>query len=129
MNLLPDPDGRIRRMPLLIQYGKRLFPALALQLAIKYSQGDLRYLDIDTDAFGGPHLNLENMRLPTDNTYSLLLNHDVQWIRRSSYSFVDVLNGTVPPGAFKHKIVLIGPTSDGVTPLFAVGTTGGGATV
>jgi eukaryotic-like serine/threonine-protein kinase len=129
MNLVPDPDGRIRRLPLLIQYGKRLFPALALQLAIKYSQGNLRHLDIGTDAFGGPYLNLENMRLPTDNTYSLLLNHDVQWIRRSSYSFVDVLNGTVPPGAFKHKIVLIGPTSDGVTPLFAVGGSSGAATV
>jgi eukaryotic-like serine/threonine-protein kinase len=129
INLLPDPDGRVRSLPLLIQYGERLFPAMALQLAIKYSHGNIRQLAIDRDTFGGPRLSFEYLRLNTDSAYSILVNHDVQWTRQNSYSFVDVLNGNFAPGVFKHKIVLIGPTSDGVAPRFRVGPVGGAAMV
>jgi CHASE2 domain-containing sensor protein len=129
INLLPDPDGRVRSLPLLIQYGGRLFPAMALQLAIKYSHGNIRHLVIDTDAFGGPHLSIEHLRLATDPAYRMLVNHDVQWTRQNSYSFVDVLNGNQDPGVFRHKIVLIGPTSDGVAPRFRAGPVGAAAAV
>jgi eukaryotic-like serine/threonine-protein kinase len=129
LNLFPDPDGRVRRLPLLIQYGDRLFPAMALQMAIKYSQGNIRDLSIGADAFGGPRLNIEHLRLATDHTLSMLVNHDAQWVRDNSYSFVDVLKGNSEPGAFKNKIVLIGPTSEGVAPRFRAGHAGAAAPV
>lgn len=129
MNLLPDPDGRVRRLPLLIQYEGRMFPAMALQLAIKYSHGNIRDLSIDTDAFGSPRLSIEHLRLATDPNYRILVNHDIQWTRQNSYSFVDVLNGNLEPAAFKNKIVLIGPTSDGIAPRFRTGPAGGAAMV
>jgi hypothetical protein len=129
MNLVPDPDGRVRRLPLLIRYGQRLFPAMALQLAIRYSNGDIRQLAVDTDAFGGPRLSIEHLRLAMDPTYSILVNHDVQWTRQNTYSFVDALNGSLEPGVFQNKIVLIGPTSEGITPRFQAGPAGAAATV
>ena len=129
MNLFPDPDGRVRRLPLLIQYAERLFPAMALQLAIKYKHGNIRHLAIDTDAFGSPRLNIEQLRLPTAPDYSILVNHDIQWTRQNSYSFVDVLNGNLEPDTLKHKIVLIGPTSDGIAARFRTGPAGGAALV
>ena len=129
INLLPDPDGRVRSLPLLIQYGERLFPSMALQLAIKYSHGNIRHLAIDTDAFGSPRLSIEHLRLATDPAYRMLVNHDIQWTRKNSYSFVDVLNGNQDPGVFRHKIVLIGPTSDGVAPRFRAGPVGDAAVV
>jgi len=129
LNLLVDPDGRARRLPLLIEYKERLFPALALQLAIKHVDGRLRDLAVDEDDFGRPRLSIRHLQLFTDGAYSMLLSHDIQWTRSSSYSFVDVLNGDSEPGVFKNKIVLIGPTGEGVAPLYRVGASGGAAMV
>lgn len=122
LNLLVDPDGRVRRLPLLIEYKDRLFPSLALQLAIKHTGGRLRHLDIETDTFGRPRLSSRHLQLSTDGAYCMLLNCDDQWTRSISYSFVDVLNGITNPEIFKKKIVLIGPTGDGVAPSYRVGT-------
>ena len=36
MNTIPDTDGKVRSLPLFIQYKGRYFPSLALQLAAKY---------------------------------------------------------------------------------------------
>jgi CHASE2 domain-containing sensor protein len=129
LNLLLDPDGRVRRLPLLIDYRNRLFPALALQLAIKHVDGRLRDLTINADAFGRPRLNIKQLQLPTDGAYCMLVNHDVPWTRNNSYSFVDVLNGAHEPGAFKNKIVLIGLTGEGVTSSYRVGAANGAAMV
>ncbi len=121
LNLLVDPDGRVRRLPLLIDYRDRLVPSLGLQLAIKRIGGRLKDLDIQTDAFDQPRLSIKHLQLSTDGAYCMLLNCDDQWTRSISYSFADVLNGTTEPGAFKHKIVLIGITAEGVTPAYRVG--------
>ncbi len=129
LNLLVDPDGQVRRLPLLIEYKERLFPALALQLAIKHIEGRLKDLTINGDDFGRPRLSIKHLQLFTDGAYGMLLNHDIQWTGNSSYSFVDVLNGVSEPGVFKNKIVLIGPTGEGVTPLYRMGASDGVAMV
>jgi CHASE2 domain-containing sensor protein len=129
LNLLLDPDGRVRRLPILIEYRDRLFPALALQLAVKHIDGRLRDLSIDADAFGRPRLSIKHLQLSTDGAYGMLLNHDVRWTRQNSFSFVDVLNGVHESGVFKNKIVLVGLTGEEVTQSYRVGAADGSAMV
>ena len=124
LNLLVDSDGRVRRLPLLIEYDGRLFPALALQLAIKHIDARLRDLSIDTEGLR-PQLSIKHLRIAGDGAYSMLLNHDAQWIRKRTYSFADLLEGRTDPAVLKGRIVLMGPTAEGVAPYYRVGAAGG----
>ncbi len=121
LNLLVDPDGRVRRLPLLIHYKERLFPALALQLAIKHVNGRLKDIQFETDGYGWPRIGVKHLKLSTDGAYGLLVNHDSQWTRSRTYSFVDLLDGAVAPEAIENKIVLIGVTGESIAPCYRLG--------
>lgn len=122
LNLQEDPDGILRRAPLLIEYKGRLFPSFALHLAIKYMDTQIRDLIIDKDFFDQPLLRLKHLQLSTDNTFHLLVNHDQHWIQQRTHSFVDVLEGRVEPSVFKNKIVLLGVTNEDLTGTYHVGS-------
>ena len=120
LNLREDPDGVVRRVPLLVQYKDRLAPAFSLQLALKHIGARLRELEIDRDFFGQPRLRAQHLTLPTDGAYQMLLSYDPQWTRERTYSIADVLNGAVDASLFKDKIVLIGVTAGAMTRTYRV---------
>jgi eukaryotic-like serine/threonine-protein kinase len=125
INIKTDPDGVVRRVPLLVNYGDRLYPALALQLALKQINGRLRGISKGMDLFGQPVLKSQHLELPTDNSYHMLVNHDPQWTRERTYSFDQVLDGTVDPALLRDKVVLIGLTDPSATPVYRVGAHNG----
>lgn len=124
LNLQEDPDGIVRRAPLLIEYEGRLFPSFALHLAIKYMDTQIRDLIIDKDFFDQPLLRLKHLQLSTDDRFSLLVNHDQRWIQQRRHSFVDVIEGKVDPAIFKNKIVLLGVTNEDLTGTYHIGSHG-----
>jgi eukaryotic-like serine/threonine-protein kinase len=121
LNLDEDKDGLYRRMPLLIEYKDRLFPALSLQLAIKHLGGRLKDLTVGRDFFGQPCLRIKYLEIATDDAYRILMNYDDKWTRARTYSFADVLHGSLDPAIFKDKIILIGVTGEGMTPFYRIG--------
>jgi eukaryotic-like serine/threonine-protein kinase len=121
MNLKADPDGRVRRVPLLIDYHGRLIPALPFQLALKHIGGRLKDTSVVLDLFGQPHLRLDHLDLSTDGTYRILLNHDHAWTRQRWFSSSEVLNQEIDPIVFKDKIVLIGVTAEHTAQTYPVG--------
>lgn len=120
INLKIDSDGVVRRMPLLVDYKDRLYPALALQLALKQINGKLRELSIDADMFGRLQLTSRHLELSTDNAYHMLVSHHPQWIHERTYSFSKVLDGTIDPALFKDQVVLIGVTDRASVPVYRV---------
>ncbi len=122
LNLQEDPDGILRRAPLLMQYKDRLFPSFSLQLAIKHFDTQIRAITIDKDFFNQPLLRLKHLQLSTDNTFQILLNHNRKWIEKRTHSFVDVIDKTTDPSVFKGKIVLIGVTDEFITPSYRLGS-------
>ncbi|MGD9006296.1 MAG: serine/threonine-protein kinase [Desulfobacteraceae bacterium] len=112
VNITVDPDGKIRRLPLLIRYKERLFPALALQLAAKYLGVKLNRMSLGEDIFGQPLLQFDGRRISADSAYRMLIRYDQPWTRSNTYSFVDLMNGTRDPAALTNKIVLIGVTDE-----------------
>ena len=121
LNLDEDQDGLFRRMPLLIEYKDRLFPAMSLQLAIRHMGGRLKDMTIGRNFFGQPCLRIKYLEVATDDAYRILMNYDSKWTGKIIYSFVDVLHGSLDPAIFRDKIVLIGATGEGMTPFYRIG--------
>jgi serine/threonine-protein kinase len=121
LNLTEDPDGIVRRIPLLVQYQGRLFPSLALQLALKHIGSQLAELTIQLDLFGQPQLHVQHLQMVLDGGYHMPLQVDRDWTHSRTYSFVDVLDGTIDPARFKDQIVLIGATAEEIGPSYRLG--------
>ncbi|MBT8338823.1 MAG: CHASE2 domain-containing protein, partial [Desulfatitalea sp.] len=124
LNLDEDSDGTLRRVPLLVDYKGRLFASLALQLTLKHLNTNLRALAIDLDFLSQPTLRIKHVRIDTDEAFHMLIGFDRQWTREHTYSFVDLIDGSIDPAIVKNKIVLIGPTADTIGQHYRVGAAG-----
>jgi serine/threonine-protein kinase len=122
VNMEVDPDGKIRRFPLMIRYKRRLFPALALQLAAKHLRVKLGKQIFDQDIFGQPQLRLSGQRISADSHYRMLISYKRRWTRKITYSFADVINERTDLQALKNKIVLIGITDDVLAQGYRIGS-------
>ncbi len=121
LNLDEDQDGMFRRMPLLMAYKERLFPAMCLQLALKHVGGGMKDLTLGRNFFGQPCLRIKYLEVATDDAYRILINYDGKWTRERTYSFVDVLHGSLDPAIFRDKIILLGTTAEEMTPFYRIG--------
>ncbi|HOW53897.1 MAG TPA: adenylate/guanylate cyclase domain-containing protein [Syntrophorhabdaceae bacterium] len=110
INMLPDPDGKLRWEALVVSYMDQLYPSIDLQTARLYKglgPGDMAVEatnsvilgkdPITTDPFGrmlipyyGPH-----------NTFPVV-------------SALDVFEKKIDPSSMRGKIVLVGPTAVGI---------------
>lgn len=116
-NVSPDPDGPMRRIRMLNRYRSKLFPALSLLAASRYLDGDIRPLNGTIkpgQTLDGISL-LPGVDVPTDMHARLIVNYytDPQEYF-PSFSVADFIEGTVPPAAYKGKVVLFGMTAQGL---------------
>lgn len=122
INPIVDPDGIIRRVPMLIQYGDRYYESLGLaaarnllgSLPIKplldgnnRSPGDLEILDVG----GAP--------VPVDPELASYIPYRGPYKSFEYISASDVLNKSLPKDKLEGKIVLIGTTAPGLLDLRA----------
>lgn len=105
LNLIIDPDGIVRRIPLLIEYNGRLLPSFALQTVIKHKLGNLKKIKLDQGI-----LQIADLDIPIDSSYRMLFHAPPDRPEIKTYSFVDVMNGTVDTKGFKNSLVLLGVT-------------------
>lgn len=115
-NILHDPDGLVRRMPLLIQVGDQTAPSLVLAALQVYLNGPGQAASLTTPETPTDSLDFAGRRIPTGP-------HSEMWIHFASppaqaqaqayhtTAFQDVLNGSTPPEWLKDKIVLVGLTA------------------
>ena len=111
-NQLPDTDGTLRRMPLVFDVGGQPYPSVVLTTASRF----LRRPQPWDGPIEGGFIPLAGRMIPIDRTGSLIVNylggpHESAPPAFPIVSFVDVLNGLVPPETFDRKIVLIGVTA------------------
>ena len=113
INVTVDRDGSVRKTPLLIRYGDRLYPSFALQAAAKYSNARLEDLQP-----GDSGLKLKNLDIPTDDQFNMLIDFRGRQGKFQRVSFTDVFHDKVSPEFFKDKIVLLGETASWLTPSY-----------
>ena len=106
-NYIPDPDGVVRHIPLYISYGRILYPSASLQLWLHIKE--LRYSKVRISPYG---IRFGETVIPTDRHCFMRINFTGKQRAFRTVSFIDVLDGTVDPGVFEGKIVMIGSSSE-----------------
>ena len=110
-NLLPDPDGTLRRIALAAPIGTEGYlPAMPLKVVSELR--DIPHSEVqltlgETIRLGDTFILLA----PADNAISL--NHYGPQGTFPTYSMIDVMDGKVPDDRFAGRAVLIGPTATG----------------
>ena len=110
-NVAPDPDGVVRRVPLVIRHKGILYPSLALAVYLRARGGDAV---LETGPEGAEAIRLNGRILPLDRGGNLLVNYRG---RRGAFRHVSaaaILDGTADPAALKGKIVFLGTTAAGL---------------
>jgi len=111
INILSDPDGIVRRDPLIVEYGGQYFPSFSLQIAasaMKLSRGEITVRV-------GQSVHLGKKRIPTNPQGIMLLNYYGGNQIFPYHSCADILSGKTSPNKFKEKIVLVGVTAAGIS--------------
>jgi CHASE2 domain-containing sensor protein len=111
LNATPDPDGYLRRVPLVMALGDRVYPGLALASVIAVTKTrDISLRVINVNAVT---LLLDGRSVPLDAKSNLLLRYRGPKRTFPYVSAADVLSGQAPAGTFKDKIVFVGTTALG----------------
>jgi adenylate cyclase len=116
-NVIPDEDGVVRRLPLVISSGEGYDPALALSAVAKY----LRRPQVIESAVADNFLPFAGRSIPLDGASNMLINYTGDSAAPLSFqtiSYVDVLRNNVDPSIFQDKIVIIGATATGLGDTF-----------
>ena len=118
VNARPDPDGVIRRAPLLAAFAGRTWPSLALA-ALAPAQG---WSSVTARAVDGG-LELRDpqgagrLSLPLDAHGNMVLRFRGPWQTLRTVSCYDVLDGRLPGGFLQDKLVLVGSSLAGLADL------------
>lgn len=117
VNQTKDMDGKIRYESMLIGFEDDYYPSACLQIARRYYNLGIGDIRIGTDG----KIYLDETLIPTDNKYRLLINYAGPERSFKYYSASSLLEGSLNPELFSHKIVLVGltdhPTSQLKTPV------------
>lgn len=110
---LPDRDGILRRMPLVLRYGEHWIPSLPLG-AFLAALGENQVV-VQWSAAGVLEVRAGKTAIPTDYQGNLLLPFRVKPTDRFRHiSAVDLLEGRVESESLQGKIVLIGSSASGL---------------
>jgi adenylate cyclase len=123
LNAAPDPDGILRRVPMLVEYDGRVYPSLSLA-AVEAATGGrasaLRVSNVNNAALIlTPRPGGSDRAVPLDGKSNMLLRYRGAKRTFQYYSAADVLAGRANPRTFANKIVFVGTTALGTREVVA----------
>jgi adenylate cyclase len=123
LNAAPDPDGILRRVPMLVEYDGRVYPSLSLAavaMATGARPSAIRVANVNNSALlmsarpGG-----DDRAIALDGKSNLLLRYRGAKRKFQYYSAADVLTGRTNPRTFANKIIFVGTTALGTREVVA----------
>ncbi|HEY5512578.1 MAG TPA: CHASE2 domain-containing protein [Geomonas sp.] len=123
VNAAMEQDGVLRRMPVVIRQGDRVYPSLALATVLRSRA--LPEAVLASTWQGDCSLQIGERRIPLDDRGRFLLRFRGWHGTRKPLSASALLEGRVPPGALQGRVVFVGATATGmgeavVTPVNAL---------
>jgi PAS domain S-box-containing protein len=118
LNAPSDSDGKLRVIPLIIEYGGRYYPSIALAAWIAYR--GVSTMQLETGGRGALRLRLNGRAVPLEGPSSMRIRFRGEQRTFTSVSAADVLAGTVPINQLRGKIVVVGGTALGLSTTGAV---------
>ena len=130
LNAAPDPDGILRRVPLLVTYRGRTYPSLALAAVtrtlgtdastLRPANAHASSLDISsTSTASTARAAIKGREVPLDAAGNLLVRYRGPKRTLRYVSAADVLAGGVAAATFKDKVVFVGTTALGTREVVA----------
>jgi serine phosphatase RsbU (regulator of sigma subunit)/CHASE2 domain-containing sensor protein len=124
LNLTPDPDGIIRRLPLLVRYQGIYFPSLPFRAVCDYLKVPPQKVIVKPgnsitlkDAQRRPGSPLDDIIIPIDKSGRMLLNGTESWNDVRHYSSSDIFQASENPARLAElkeelsgKIVILSET-------------------
>ncbi len=112
LNFSPDQDGMLRRLPLLIQYNGKTYASLALATVLKFREAGDILIKKDGDTLRS--LNFKGTSVPVDPHGQLLVKFRGPKRSHDYVAAADIMDGSVPPGKLKGRIVFVGASAAGL---------------
>jgi len=121
-NILPDADGVVRRLPLVIRDNEgQIYPALSLAVLHTLFNAELPQEYAREDRM----LKLLSRSIPVDEGYNYRVNYTPDNSSRPYLSYRDIISGDFDQSMVENKVVLIGMTATGELDKWAVPVSGG----
>lgn len=111
-NIMPDSDGIIRKIPVLIEYAGRIYPNLSLAAFIQAT--GKKQVTLKVNSNGMESLRLGDTLVPVDAQGNMLIRYRGPAKTFAYLSAVDILTGRFPKGQLQGKIVFLGTTAVGL---------------
>ena len=112
--VLPERDGIVRRVPMVMQAQGKVMPSLSFE-TLRVATGNSTIL-VRMDQAGIKAVALPGFEMPTDNRGRLWV-HFAPHDQARYVSAVDVLEGRVPADRFSRRLVIIGTSAAGLLDL------------
>jgi adenylate cyclase len=112
INVLPDADGVVRRIPLVIRHDGRYFPAFDVQAARAFLGTD--ELAVHVADYGIESVSIGGRHIPLDEEGRLLVRYRGRGGSFDTVSIADILDGRADPALLRGRVVLIGNTAQGI---------------
>ena len=123
LNLPPDTDGVLRRIPLVTQLGEGVYATLALRTLMRAL--NIPNIRIAMGSRGPATLHAGPFAIPIDTNGSMLLPFHMNEHNTQQVSAKNLLDGTLPPETLKGHIAFVGvttPNLPGAQPLLEMET-------
>lgn len=114
-NSIPDSDGIVRSIPLLMDYNGIAYPSLSLEM-MRIVLGESK-ITVQYDDNGISHVLLGNVSIPTDFHGRMMVNYRGAQKSYRYISATDVYNKRIDPLELNNKIVLLGTSAAGLLDL------------
>ncbi|MBP1681958.1 MAG: putative adenylate cyclase [Proteobacteria bacterium] len=114
-NTIPDSDGIVRSIPLVMEYDGVLYPSLSLEM-VRIALGEKK-INIVYDESGLHHIEIGEHIIPTDFFGRLMVNYRGSQHSYEYISAIDIYNNSVNPLQIKDKIALLGTSAAGLLDL------------
>ena len=117
LNFSPDPDGMLRRIPLLIQYRDEVYPSLALATVLKLEETGNLLLKKEGNTLHT--INYNGTSVPVDPHGQLLIKFRGPKRKYDCISAADIMAGSVSSEQLQRRIVFVGTSASGLKDTFA----------
>jgi len=114
-NVIPDPDGTVRREPVIARFQGNYYPSLDVAAALAYTNLPLDQVSVFFNPkYGLERVDFGRLPLPTDPAGYVQIDYSGPAGTFPTYSLADLVRGKVPLEAFRDRLVLIGSTATGI---------------
>ena len=117
-NVIPDPDGTVRRVPIVARFKGSFYPSLDMAAALAYENLPLEKVALIFSENGVVGVDFGKVSIPTDPSGYVQVDYHGPAEETNPtyprYSLADVVKNKLPAEIFRDKLVLIGPTAVGI---------------